>query len=482
MLQFNSPGFIVFLGIVVTLYYLVPHRFRWAGILAVSLYFYYSIVPFGSILYLVAATLVAYFSGLGIAKNDSRKKLYLIVGVVANIGLMIVVKYLDFFLEQIGLVFSTSMPQIGIKLPAGLSFYVFMTVSYVVDVYRGQMEAEAHLGRFSMYVAYFPKILAGPIDRAKTFLPQLREKIYFDPEKVTEGTQLVLLGLIKKLVIADRIAPFVTNAYNSPAWSSPFDLVLATYLFMFQIYCDFSGYTDIARGAAKMMGIDLMENFKRPLLSKTCSEFWAERWHISLCTWFRDYMYIPMGGSRVSRPRWYFNLMMVFVISGFWHAGLGYGVNWSFMLWGLVNGLYQWVSVSTAPFWKKTGDALPSVRDSQILTVIRVFFTINLITFSLVFFKANSVSDSFKIISRVYHNINMLPMLMKNYQFSSELILTFVLMAMLYIMEIFDERKSVWERLRTKPLVFRWAVYYMMIAGLLILGKWGQSQFIYMGF
>jgi D-alanyl-lipoteichoic acid acyltransferase DltB (MBOAT superfamily) len=482
VLQFNSPGFVFFLGIVVALYYLIPSRTRWIWILAVSYYFYHSIVPFGSILYLVATTLVAYICGLGISRNPPKKSTYLTLGIVANLGLLFFVKYLDFLFEQLGFVFGFTAPQLGIKLPAGLSFYVFMTVTYMVDVYRGQMEAERHLGNFAQYVAYFPKILAGPIERARTFLPQVRERIRFDPEKVVEGSQLILFGLIKKLVIADRLAPVIENAYKSPQWSSPFELVLATYFFAFQIYCDFSGYTDIARGAAKLMGIDLMENFRRPFLSKTCTEFWSKRWHISLGTWFRDYMYIPMGGSRVSRPRWYFNLMMVFVVSGFWHAGLGYGVNWSFMLWGAVNGIYQWVSVATTSTWKSLGDRSPKVRDSAVMTVIRVIFTFNLIVFSLIFFRANSVGDSLTIISRVYQNINMFPMLIKTYNFSSEIILSFLLIALLYIVDIFDERKSIWERLRTKPVVFRWAVYYILILGLIILGKWGQSQFIYMGF
>jgi D-alanyl-lipoteichoic acid acyltransferase DltB (MBOAT superfamily) len=379
-------------------------------------------------------------------------------------------------------VLNFSIPKLGLRLPAGLSFYVFMTITYLVDIYRGKMEAEVHPGNYALYVAYFPKILAGPIERARNFLPQLRQKIIFNSEKATQGLQLLLFGLFKKVVIADRIAPFVTNAYNKANFSSPFELTLATYLFAFQIYCDFSGYTDIARGAAKLMGIDLMENFKRPFLSKSPSEFWSERWHISLGTWFRDYMYIPMGGNRVSWPRYYFNLMTVFAVSGIWHAGLGYGVSWAFLIWGVINGIYAWVSVATAPFWKKMGVLLPKVRDSLVLHILRVLFTFHLILFTLVFFRANSAQDAFTIITRIYKGLRSFPMLFRIYKYSPELYLTFGLIALLMIIEIFDERRSIWEGLRTRAIVLRWGFYYALIFGLVLLGKWGLTQFIYMQF
>lgn len=483
IMQPTNPGYFIFLIVVTFGFFWTPGRFRWIWLLAVSLAFYHFIVPFWAALaYLGGATLVSYLCGLGIARSAAHKKAIMATGVVINVGLLVVVKYLDFFLGQIGRALQVSLPEFGIKLPPGLSFYIFMTVTYMVDVHRGQMAAGRHLGHFAFYVAYFPKILAGPIERARNFLPQLKEKIHFDSAKATEGWQLILLGLIKKMVIADRLAPFVKDAYGAVNTASPISLILATYFFMIQVYGDFSGYTDIARGTGKLVGLDLMENFKRPFLSRSTPEFWGKRWHISLGSWFRDYMYIPMGGNRCAWPRRYFNAMTVFVVSGFWHAGLGYGVNWSFIIWGAINGFYQWAAVATKPIWKGLAAIFPRAKDNRFLTVARIFMTFNLVVFSQVYFRASSIGDAHTIINRVYKSLHSFPMLLKYYHFSAELLTTFALIALLFIWEIFDERKSIWERLRTKPLVLRWAVYYALILFLITMGKWGQGEFIYMQF
>ena len=489
---FNSLTFMTFLGVIVVLYYLIPHRLRWILLLLGSYYFYMSWKPTAAI-YLVAATLVAYFCGLGISRTksgSSARKTFLLVGVLVNLGMLCIFKYFDFLsieleslLKNYNLIPEVfAFPQLNFLMPVGLSFFTFSVVSYLFDVYRGKMDSEEHIGRFGVYVAFFPKIFAGPIERAQTFLPQLKKHVRFDPKNITPGLQLILWGLFKKVVIADRLAPFVTQAFSRPAYSPPLELIIGVYFFAFQLYCDFSGYTDIARGIAKLLGFDLMENFKRSYLSKSTSEFWAKRWHISLATWFRDYLYIPMGGSRVSWPRHYINLMATFVVSGLWHAGMGYGVSWSFMVWGALNGFYQWVSVATAPLRQKLGSIFPKAGDNPFLNVIRVLFTFHLITFAWIFFRANTTSDAFTIIKRIYNSLGMLPKLLKIYPFTSELLISFALIATLIFVEILDERKSIWERIRTKPAFVRWAVYFALIFSLLILGKWGLAEFIYMSF
>jgi len=477
------------MGITVAIYYSIPHRFRWLLLLAGSYYFFTFRAPKPAI-WLILITGVAYLSVLGVAHRGHQKKSFLVTGVLIILGTLFVFKYLNFFFTQLGNLFKSMglpgvasfLPQVDLSYPAGLSFFTFSAVTYLIDVYRGNMPAEKDVRQVAVYVAFFPKIFAGPIERARTFLPQLRQRIFSDPDRFTAGLQLILWGLFKKVVIADRLAPFVNNAFNKAAYSPPLELFLAAYFFAFQIYCDFSGYTDMAIGSSKLLGFDLMENFRRPYLSKSTPEFWGRRWHISLATWFRDYLYIPLGGSRVSWPRHYFNLMLVFAVSGIWHAGLGYGMSWTFLIWGALNGLYQWTSVATKKFWQRLGGFLPGARDSLLWHVIRVLFTFHLITFTWVFFRASSASDAFTIIKRIGGNLGNLPHLLKIYPFSQEHYISFVLMAILILWEVLDERRSLWERLRMSPRVVRWAVYYAMIFGLLIIGEWQLSKFIYMQF
>lgn len=226
-------------------------------------------------------------------------------------------------------------------LPVGISFYTFQSLSYSIDVYRGEKEPERNFGKFALYVAFFPQLVAGPIERSTNLLPQFDRRISFDYDRFVSGLRLMLWGFFKKIVIADRLAIYVNEVYNSPAEFQGLTLILATYFFAFQIYCDFSGYSDIAIGAARIMGYDLMINFRQPYFSQSIAEFW-KRWHISLSTWFKDYLYIPLGGNRVAKNRWYFNLMAVFLISGLWH-----GANWTFVLWGFLHGFYLVFSIWT---------------------------------------------------------------------------------------------------------------------------------------
>lgn len=488
---FNSLSFLIFLGVVVLVYYQLPFRHRWLWLLACSYFFYARWEPL-NLIYLVIATTSAWLCGQGMktAQSKATRRGYLLAGLLVNLGMLIFFKFYDFLAGELewglkagGLIEAgVSLPLLHLRMPVGLSFFTFGVVTYLTDVYLGRMLAESHLGRFSLFVAYFPKLFAGPIERARNFLPRLTVPVRFDPELFTSGLQLILWGLFKKVVIADNLAPLVDSGFAAPQYTPPLVLVIAIYAFAFQIYCDFSGYTDIAIGTARLMGFDLMENFRRPYLSLSTSEFWARRWHISLGTWFRDYMYIPMGGSRHATIRTYFNMMAVFMVSGLWHAGLGYGVSWAFLIWGALNGLYQWGSLAGASAWNKLGERLPRVRDGMPLHILRVLFTFHLITFAWIFFRAGSTTEAFTIIQRIGANLDKLPRYLMLFPYSADHFLALGLVVFLLAVEIFDERKGLWKRLGKAPRFIRWGFYYGLIFALLILGRWQAQEFIYMQF
>lgn len=312
----------------------MPHRFRWIFLLGASYYFYMAWKP-EYILLIILTTCVDYTLCIlmGREKEKRKRKKYLYISLFVNLGLLFLFKYFNFFngtLRDIFINFNIAynVPDFSLLLPMGISFYTFQTMSYTIDVYKGRREPEKHLGIFALYISFFPQLVAGPIERSEKLLPQFREKHTFNYERVTDGLKRMLWGFFKKMVIADRLSILVKYVYGSNLYNlEGFPLLLGTLFFAFQIYCDFSGYSDIAIGAAKVMGFDLMENFNRPYFSKSISEFW-KRWHISLSTWFKDYVYIPMGGNRVKVPRHYFNLFFTFLVSGLWH-----GTDWTFVAW-----------------------------------------------------------------------------------------------------------------------------------------------------
>ena len=321
---FNSFHFLFFFIIVTTIYFLLPHNKRWVLLLLSSCYFYMAFVPV-YILILGFTIVVDYFAAILIENSAGKKRrLFLVCSLIANIGILCVFKYYNFIntnfsflLHGFGL--SNPIPYLSILLPIGLSFHTFQAMSYTIEVYRGKQKTERHFGIYALYVMFYPQLVAGPIERPQNLLHQFREKHSFDTDRIFEGLKIIIWGLFKKLVIADRLGIYVNGAYNNVAEQNGMTLLLATLFFSFQVYCDFSGYSDIAIGTAKVMGFNLMTNFRRPVFAKTTGEFW-KRWHISLSTWFKDYLYFPMGGSKVSVPRWYFNLMVVFLISGLWHG------------------------------------------------------------------------------------------------------------------------------------------------------------------
>lgn len=475
-MQFNSFAFLGFFAVLALAYYLVPQRWRWALLLVAS-YYFYSQFQLTYVLLLAYSSLVAYGFGLWIER--SRSKPVLALAVIAQLAVLVLFKYVDFFagLIETGMgSFSSeamALPRLGWLLPAGLSFFVFSAISYVVDVYRGVLPAERHLGHFGLYVAFFPKLVAGPIERAAPFLEQLRQGAVFNSAQVTFGLQLLLWGLFKKVVIADRLAEFVNAGFTNPEFQSPINLIVAVYFYAFQIYCDFSGYSDMAIGLAAILGFRLMENFRRPYFSRSIPEFWSQRWHISLARWFRDYLYIPMGGNRVSRPRWYFNQMTVFLVSGLWH-----GANLTFIVWGALNGLYQVLYSVLARPREAVGSRLPG----PLWSAIGIFTTFHLVLLSWVFFRAESVGQAMAVITKIWNGLPMLSMLLPSYNWSSEFWLAVGLICLLLLIEILDEFRSLWTWLAQRPTPIRWGFYYALLGCLALFGHWGMSQFVYMQF
>ena len=336
---FNSIEFLIFLPVVVALFYLLPHKWRWLMLLVASCVFYMWFVP-KYILILLVTIVIDYSAGLlmeRFAGQPRRKKLFMVTSIVCTLTVLVVFKYLNFITANLDrLCASLGMEthlMTHIILPIGLSFHTFQSMSYVIEVYRGRQKAERHFGYYSLYVMFFPQLVTGPIERPGNLLRQLHERKEFRYENISKGMRLILFGFFVKMVVADHLGEYVDEVYGHLDEYNSWSVLGCMVFYSFQIYCDFFGYSTIALGCARLMGFDITDNFRTPYLSKNIAEFW-HRWHISLSTWFRDYVYIPMGGSRVSFGRWAFNILVVFVLSGIWH-----GAAWTFLLWGFAHGL-----------------------------------------------------------------------------------------------------------------------------------------------
>ncbi|MFI5205707.1 MAG: MBOAT family O-acyltransferase, partial [Candidatus Paceibacterales bacterium] len=387
---FNSLEFLLFFPIVTTLYYFLPHKFRWLLLLVASCLFYAAAIPV-YLFVLFTLIIIDYFSAILIEQYQGKfKKLFLIISIVSMCSALFVFKYFNFFvtnLDAFARVFHWNLPitTLQLLLPIGLSFHTFQSLSYVIEVYRGNQKAERNFGIYALYVMFYPQLVAGPIERPYNLLHQFHEEHTFDYQRVVDGLKLMAWGMFKKVVIADRLALLVNQVYGNPHdFSGPL-LIIATFFFAFQIYCDFSGYTDIAIGAAQVMGFRLMDNFNRPYFSKSIAEFW-KRWHISLSSWFRDYVYIPLGGNRVSDQRLYFNLSLTFLISGLWH-----GANRTCFVWGALNGFYIIISLATYNFRRKFVHLITLDRHPIIHKFFKMVLTFTLVCFGWIFFRAKNI-------------------------------------------------------------------------------------------
>ncbi len=487
---FNSIQFLIFFVVVVSTYFLINSKYRWILLLAASYYFYMSWNP-TYILLIVLSTVVDYFASLKMAEQETKekRKKYLLLSLFVNLGLLFFFKYYGFFNNSVSSVvrafnMNLGLPNFDLLLPVGISFYTFQTLSYTLDVYRGDKEAEKHFGIFALYVSFFPQLVAGPIERSTRLLPQFRKKIDFDSARVASGLQLMLWGYFKKVVVADRLALYVNGVYNNLEGLRGITLILATVFFAFQIYCDFSGYSSIAIGAARVMGFDLMTNFRRPYFAKSIPEFWR-RWHISLSTWFKDYLYIPLGGNRVSKIRYYFNLFITFLVSGLWH-----GAAWTFVIWGALHGFYQIISISTAQFRKNIKDKIGLSNLPTLNKWWQILATFALVNFGWIFFRANSFSDAIYVVNNLFVSLGTqlsswqnLKAAVVGYGLNQyELILAFAVILIMEIVHLMQRQGSVREFLNQKPLLFRWAAYYGLVIIILAFGVYGEAEFIYFQF
>ncbi len=483
---FNSVEFMLFFPIVTALFYLLPHRHRWWMLLSASCYFYMSFVPI-YILILLGTILVDYYAAIWIEESEGKhRRWFLIMSILATCAILFAFKYFNFFNANFAglaslLHWNYPIEALKIALPIGLSFHTFQSLSYVIEVYRGHQKAERHFGIYSLYVMFYPQLVAGPIERPQNLLGQFRTKHTFNYDQVSSGLKLMAWGLFKKVVIADRLALFVNAVYDHPADHHGLSLLIATVFFSIQIYCDFSGYSDIAIGSARVMGFDLMTNFMRPYYSKSISEFW-KRWHISLSTWFKDYLYVPMGGSRVSTHRVYLNLMVTFLVSGLWH-----GASWTYVVWGALNGFYLIFGLATKTTRDQWSDKIGLSRFPQIRKPLQVFTTFSLVSFSWVFFRARSLQDAFLIIRKIateacdLAQTGIVPIFMG---FSKkEFLWALVVMIVLELAHHLQKRGSVCAYLRQRSSWMRWPAYFFVIYGVLFFGAFSaDSQFIYFQF
>ncbi len=481
---FNSLQFLIFFPIVATLFYAMPDRWRNLFLLLASYYFYMCWRPaYITVIWFI--TLLDYFAGIMIenARDDSSRRRFLALSILGNFGLLFVFKYFDFFGGSLNQALRPlrlfDIPNLHFLLPIGLSFHTFQALSYTIEVYRRKVPAERNLLRYALYVSFFPQMVAGPIERPYHLLPQFREPKRIEFAGVRQGLELAMWGLFKKVVVADRIAPLVNRVYDAPRdFSGPL-LVLATVLFAIQIYCDFSGYTDIAIGAARVLGFDLMINFRQPYFSASIPEFW-HRWHISLSTWFRDYLYLPLGGNRVSTARWCLNILVVFTLSGLWH-----GANWTYVFWGILHGIYYLAGRATLSARNAIAEILGADRMPRLRRFGQTICTFSLVTVAWVFFRARSVTDALYVLAH-FNPIG------KFYvsEFDvfhvglgkSDFLIALVMIAVTFVVDwlLLHESPAADRIWNVRPL--RWSLYYACLYSIVFFGVFEHLEFIYFRF
>ncbi len=494
---FNSFQFLIFFPIVVVLFYIIPKKMRYIWLLISSYYFYMSWNPKYAVL-IALSTCVTYLSGIWIEKcnmvhtvhKERNKKICVAGSLVINLAVLAFFKYGNFFLYNVNMV----LREFGIEtidyhfdflLPVGISFYTFQALSYTLDVYRGEIVAEKNIFKYALFVSFFPQLVAGPIERSNNLLRQVQEteKIRWDSERVRDGIILMFWGLFQKMVIADRAAILVKQVYTNYTKYGFVEISFATILFAFQIYCDFGGYSDIARGAAQVMGFSLMKNFSQPYLATSIKEFWR-RWHISLTSWFTDYLYVPLGGNRKGQLRKYINILIVFGVSGLWH-----GASWSFIVWGCLHGIYQ-VCGDLKKRMQEHFNWSKKVNSSELSLsqwLRKAFVTFILVDFAWLFFAADGLPNALRIIKQMCSHFflaSSIYVLGLDEKDLSLLILTIIL---LIIIDIIHEKKySLYALIGRQETWFRWAVYYLLIFSIIIFGIYGSvydaSQFIYFQF
>lgn len=496
---FNSKEFLIFLPVVLLVTFIIPRKIRYIWLLIASYYFYMCWNASYALL-ILSATIVTYLGGLGIewckkkdwqeGKKQRGKKLCVGLGITINIGVLCYFKYADFLLENLQAIFDLvhielNLPELDILLPVGISFFTLQSLSYLIDVYRGEIYAEKNFFRYALFVSFFPQLVAGPIERSKNLLKQLAAPPEFHTENIREGLWIMLYGYFLKMVLADRIAIYVDNIYGNYQDYEGLYVIIAVFLFAIQLYCDFYGYSTIASGTAKLLGYNLIDNFKAPFYSASTAELWR-RWHISLNTWFRDYLYIPLGGNRKGKIRQYGNKVIVFFVSGLWH-----GANWTFVIWGLLNGCYQMAGELLMPVRNRLVKILHLKRESFSHKLMQRGITFFLFAFSVNFFRASDLREAFGIITNALKCFNPWILLDRSLYLCGLDEKNFALMlfsiGILFIADFFKYHGIVLhKKIMAQEWWFRYLCMSVSIIFIVVFGIWGSAydnaSFIYFQF
>lgn len=495
---FNSYEFLIFFPVVLAVYFFIPKKIRYIWLLAASYYFYMSWNPKYAVL-IAISTVITYLSGILIQrareKNAEKRMKWIVAGsFISNLGILAFFKYFDFFLDNLNILLSNAGVNIVSKpfdiiLPVGISFYTFQALSYTMDVYRNKISAERNLLKYMLFVSFFPQLVAGPIERSENLLKQVREvhliKLW-NFERISSGLILMLWGYFQKVVIADRASIFVDAVYSEYWMYGSVELIMATVLFALQIYCDFASYSLIAIGAAKVMGFDLMENFNAPYFAVSIKDFWR-RWHISLSTWFRDYLYIPLGGSRKGKIKKYGNLMLTFLVSGFWH-----GASWSFVVWGGLHGIYQIIGDFSAPIKTKILSAFHVKTECLSYRLGQSFITFVMVCFAWIFFRMNSISNSLRFIRRIFTSMDLWVLYDQSLYTiglnQTQMGILLISLLVLFLVDVIRYKKNctIDVFLKEQNIWFRWGIMYLLLFAVIIYGVYGPeydaSAFIYFQF
>jgi len=487
---FNTFHYLMFFPAVCACYFLVHgHRGKTAILLIASYYFYMAWKPVYALL-LLGTTTIDFFCALQLrkCKTVAGRKIWLTVSIVSNLSTLFTFKYFDFATETIAAVSASvghavDAPHLGWILPVGISFYTFQSIGYMVDVYRGAAKPEQNFAVFATFVAFFPHLVAGPINRSHDLLAQLRYAHRFDAERVASGLKLVGWGLMKKVCIGDQLAPIVDTVFANPAAYDGPVLAFATVCFSFQIYCDFSGYSDIAIGCAWILGVRLMQNFNSPYLAVSIIDFWR-RWHISLSTWFRDYVYYPLGGNRVSPARFHFNILIVFVLSGAWH-----GAKWTFVIWGAIHAVFYLLAHALLPWQNRIKETMHGSPVQHPLAAVEILLTFCIVSFAWIFFRANSLHDALYVVSHLGQGWARAPesmseMMRQVFKFGpmtafAIALIWATLIAWMMRVEAVEHPLNLFGH---RAFLVRWAAYYAIVLSIVLLGTFGSSSFIYFQF
>lgn len=484
---FNSLEFVLFFPLVCCIYFLIPHKMRWAFLLVASYIFYMGWNAAYALL-LLTSTVLTYLASLLInaTPNKRIKKLWLTLSIVLNLGILFTFKYFNFFFDSLYALFDLchiayTPISYSLVLPVGISFFTFQALGYSIDVYRGDISVQKHFGKYALFVSFFPQLVAGPIERTKNLLPQFDEVHRFNYQNTVSGLRLMAWGFFKKIVIADTVCTTVNTVYNNIDSFDGFAVLIATVLFAIQIFCDFSGYSDIARGCARIMGFRLMKNFDHPYFADSIKDFWR-RWHISLSTWFKDYVYIPLGGNRKCEARTCLNLFITFLTSGLWH-----GANWTFVIWGALHGGFQIIGRITQKLRNRIHSALCLTKIPKIHHVFRVLFTMALVCFGWIFFRANSLSDAIYAVSSIFTmdlpSFSELFGIFKSiFGTRAELYRLLLTMPVFLFASFLDYRKPIEKRVKAFPAAIRYTLYVLIIVYVLLFARAEMQDFIYFQF